>query len=148
MDSINCRANGSSTEEVLGHATVQYIYAAFLVVSCLLCFVGNTLNFVVLRKLTDISEPRKVVFYFLSMSDLCTGIGWVPSIPAVSSEVMAIWSWILRILYLPYSHKSWYIHHPHSPRHLRLLHRRRSPVQVRVHDHQIQGHCSVHLRYR
>ncbi|XP_054753502.2 beta-2 adrenergic receptor-like [Lytechinus pictus] len=80
----NCRVlSDNSTEGVMGQDAFSYTYATFMALFCLLCFIGNTLNLVVLRKLTNISAPRKVVFSFLSLSDFCTGIGWVPSVPAV-----------------------------------------------------------------
>ena len=55
---------------------LRYLHATILLIGCVLSVLGNTLNLLVHRKLTAMSEPTKVLYIFLSVADLITGISF------------------------------------------------------------------------
>ena len=79
----NLASNDTSyLDPVPNYGFIRYVSATILLVTSILGVCGNTLNFVVLKKLTSISEPRKVLFIFLSVADITFSISVIPAVPA------------------------------------------------------------------
>lgn len=75
--------NSTAPEDVeLDFVILRYIHSLYMLISCVFSVVGNVFNILVLLKLTNISESRKILFLFLSLSDLMSGLSLIPSIPA------------------------------------------------------------------